>query len=77
VEEALGEAKTALNSDDAGQLKSAFDKLTSVSHKLAEAAYSQGGGAAGGPDAGGNPGQQGGGAGRKDDDVIDADFEEA
>ncbi|MBK7756382.1 MAG: molecular chaperone DnaK [Deltaproteobacteria bacterium] len=77
VEVALGEAKTALNSDDAGQLKSAFDKLTSVSHKLAEAAYSQGGGAAGGPDAGGNPGQQGGGAGRKDDDVIDADFEEA
>jgi hypothetical protein len=77
VEEALGEAKTALNSDDAGQLKAAFDKLTSVSHKLAEAAYSQGGGAAGGPDAGGNPGQQGGGAGRKDDDVIDADFEEA
>ncbi|MEY3213637.1 MAG: hypothetical protein RIT28_4118 [Pseudomonadota bacterium] len=78
VEEALGEAKTALNSDDAGQLKSAFDKLTAVSHKLAEAAYSQGGGAAGGPGApGGNPGQQGGGAGRKDDDVIDADFEEA
>ena len=77
VEEALGEAKTALNSDDAGQLKAAFDKLTSVSHKLAEAAYSQGGGAPGGPDAGGNPGQQGGGAGRKDDDVIDADFEEA
>ena len=77
VEEALGEAKTALNSDDAGQLKSAFDKLTAVSHKLAEAAYSQGGGAPGGPDAGGNPGQQGGGAGRKDDDVIDADFEEA
>ncbi|MCK6513675.1 molecular chaperone DnaK [Myxococcota bacterium] len=77
VEEALGEAKTALNSDDAGQLKAVFDKLTSVSHKLAEAAYSQGGGAPGGPDAGGNPGQQGGGAGRKDDDVIDADFEEA
>ena len=77
VEVALGEAKTALNSDDAGQLKSAFDKLTAVSHKLAEAAYSQGGGAAGGPGAGPNPGQQGGGAGRKDDDVIDADFEEA
>ena len=72
VESELATAKAALDTDDADQLKAAFDSLTQASHKLAQAAY-QGGeaGAEGAAPAGGA------GAADADDDVIDAEYEEA
>jgi molecular chaperone DnaK len=77
VEAALGEARAALDSDDANRMKDAFTKLQQASYKLAETMYQQGGdagGAAAGAAPGGAPGA---GGGKKPDDVIDADFEEA
>jgi molecular chaperone DnaK len=78
VDDALKDAKTALESNDAGQMKSAFERLTQAQHKLAEAMYakaaSAGGAAAGDgapPGGNGGPGGKPGG-----DDVVDADFEE-
>jgi molecular chaperone DnaK len=77
VEAGLAEAKAALDSDDVGRLKSAFEKLTQASYKLAEAMY-QGGGAAGAGAAGAGAAAGGASGGKKGgDDVIDADFEEA
>jgi len=74
VEGALVEAKSALDSDDVSRLKSAFEKLTQASYKLAETMYQGAGDAgAGGAAAGGAAA----GAGKKSDDVIDADFEDA
>ncbi|MSQ01945.1 MAG: molecular chaperone DnaK [Myxococcales bacterium] len=72
VEAALGEARSALDSDDAARLKGAFDKLQQASMKMGEAAYSAAGATPDGEATGGPP--PGGGA--KRDDVIDADFEE-
>jgi molecular chaperone DnaK len=80
IEEALKEAKTALEGDDAARMKAAMERLTTAQHKLAEAMYAKaarpGAGADDGgtgprPDAGAQ-GQPGGGR----DDVVDADFEE-
>jgi molecular chaperone DnaK len=76
VEAALGEAKGALDSDDVDRLKTAFEKLTQASYKLAEAMY-QGGGQPGAGGAAPNAGAPGGGGKKGGDDVIDADFEEA
>ena len=74
VEAALGDARAALDSDDVGRLKSAFETLQKVSMKLGEAAYApQGEGAAPGAPATGAPSN----GSAKRDDVIDADFEEA
>jgi molecular chaperone DnaK len=80
VEEALKDAKTALEGDDAEQMKGAFERLSKAQHKLAEAMYakaSQAGAAPGGGDgaAPGGNGSPGGKAGGRDD-VVDADFEE-
>ncbi len=72
VEEALGEARSALDSDDATRLKGAFDKLQAASMKMGEAAYSAPGAAPDGAPAGSPPPN----GGAKRDDVIDADFEE-
>ena len=81
VESALSDAKSALDSGNAGTMKTAFDALTQASYKLAETMYKDqgaGGGAAGGggPTGGGAAGGAGAGGGKRDD-VIDADFEEA
>jgi len=76
LEEALADAKRALESDDAAAMDGAAKKLTEAAHKLAEHMYQQapqgGPGAPGaGPSAGGGPGAQPGGAG---DEVIDAEY---
>src|SRR2546426_8288502 len=42
VEQALGEVKDALNSDDAARIKTASDALVTASHKLAEQIYQTG-----------------------------------
>src|SRR5260370_1718866 len=54
LEQALAEAKKALESEDTAKIEKAEAELTQVSHKLAEAVYrpSAGAGAAGGGAAG-------------------------
>ena len=69
IEAALAAAREAKDSDDIAKVKSARERLTKASHKMAESMYSQGGdgGGAAGPTAGG----------KADDDVIDAEFSES
>jgi molecular chaperone DnaK len=81
IEEAIAEVKRTIEGDDIAAIKTAQERLTAASHKLAEAMYAkstaqpgagEGAGAyGGGPEAGGHEG-----GGRKDDDVVDADFED-
>jgi molecular chaperone DnaK len=81
IENALGDAKKALESNDKAQMDKARETLTQASHKLAEqmykAAQSQPGA---GPQGGQAPGPQPGGANgagesqKKDEGVIDAEY---
>jgi molecular chaperone DnaK len=83
LEQALAEAKKALESEDTAKMKQATSQLEQASHKLAERLY-QGQGAAGAPPGGDGaaPGQgaggQGGGGqkpgGGAADEVIDAEY---
>jgi molecular chaperone DnaK len=83
VESAVADAKKALEGSDAGAMKTALERLTSASHKLAEAMYkSQAQGAppaeGAGPQAGAGGATNGAaGAGeqkKKDEGVIDAEY---
>jgi molecular chaperone DnaK len=85
IEEALAEAKTALNSNDADTMNNAFNRVQTASHKLAEVLYSQSGATSGAGDASGFAGGEqadaaGAGAtgststGGNADDVIDAEY---
>jgi molecular chaperone DnaK len=74
IDSALGDAKGVLESDDAAALKSAFDKLTQVQHRLAEKMYAKAAQESGA--SSGTSGGAEGSSGRPDDDVVDADFEE-
>jgi molecular chaperone DnaK len=82
VENALADAKKALEGGDAKAMNSAREKLTAASHKLAEAMYKQaqpqGGAPGAGPEAGGpQPGANGAASGngkKKDEGVIDAEY---
>lgn len=89
VEEALKEAKEALEGEDAERVDTARETLTAASHKMAEAMYGQGDGAAGAdPGAAGEapggdappadaPADGGDSADAGDGgEVIDAEFEE-
>jgi molecular chaperone DnaK len=76
IESALADAKKALESQDAAQIRSAADALARASHKLAEAMYAKaakGGGAQQEP-----PPASGDGSGdtAKKEDVVEAEFEE-
>jgi len=76
VEQALGEVKDALKSDDVARIKTASDALVTASHKLAEQIYQtgqgqQGGG--GGAAAGGGDRQSASGS---DEEVVDAEIVE-
>jgi molecular chaperone DnaK len=81
VEEALKEAKAAIDSDDAGRIGTAKEALLKASHKMAQAMYGQAGPgpeaeASAGPEAEAS-GQRPPGAARDDGgEVIDAEFEE-
>jgi molecular chaperone DnaK len=74
IESALEETRKAMTENDAARINSAVDRLTTASHKLAEAMYKAsaqqpGGAPPPGSDAG--PGDQG----KKDkDNVVDAEF---
>jgi len=90
IESAISEAKTALGGEDAAAMDSAFERLQTASHKLAEVLYSQtaagggGGGATGGAGAGEQASSASAGAaagdggstagGGADDNVIDAEY---
>jgi len=81
VENALADAKKALESNDKAQMDRAREALTKASHKLAEQMYKAtqpGPGAGAGPTPGAGEGPQPGGdgeAGKKQDEgVIDAEY---
>jgi molecular chaperone DnaK len=78
IEAALADAKAKLESQNASELNSAYDRLVKSSHKLAEAMYSKAGaaGTGGGADgAAGGQGASGAAAGGGNaDDVIDAEY---
>jgi molecular chaperone DnaK len=77
VESAIEEVKKAIAEGKLEQINAATDKLTTASHKLAEAMYRASGTGAGQPGAGPAGGEQapgGDGAGPKKDDVVDAEF---
>ncbi|MGB7131105.1 MAG: Hsp70 family protein, partial [Candidatus Sulfotelmatobacter sp.] len=80
VENAVADAKKALESNDKAQMDRAREALTAASHKLAEemykAAQAKGGptpGGAGPTDGGAAAGANGGGQ-KKDEGVIDAEY---
>src|SRR5262249_23460935 len=76
VESALGEAKKALESNDASAMRASADTLQRASHKLAEAMYAK----ASQQPGGGAPPKGDGAADSKSkdgkDDVVEAEFEE-
>jgi molecular chaperone DnaK len=78
VENAIADAKKALESNDKAQMDRARETLTQASHKLAEQMYKAtqapppGAGAAPGSEAGPAPG--GNGQAKKDEGVIDAEY---
>jgi molecular chaperone DnaK len=75
IEEAVAEARKAAEGEDAGAMRAAMDKLTKLSHRVAESLYKTAapppGGEAGGAAPGG-PTEQGGGGG--EGDVVDAEY---
>jgi molecular chaperone DnaK len=80
VENALADAKKALESNDKAQMEKARENLTQASHKLAEQMYKAAqpqGGPQGAPGAGPSAGPEPGGDGqakKKDEGVIDAEY---
>ncbi len=77
LDSAMERAKKALEANDADEIKSAHEALTTASHKLAEHMYqratSDSGKTQGGSDAGAADSSA---SGAKADDVVDADYEE-
>jgi molecular chaperone DnaK len=74
VEDALKEAKQALDSGNTDRIKTTMDQLTKASHKLAEIMYQKAQQQAGsGPSTSSDRGRQNGGP---DSDVVDAEFED-
>ena len=80
VENALADAKKALESNDKAQMDRARETLTQASHKLAEQMYKatqaagSGAGAGPTPGAGAAPGGDGHAQEKKDEGVIDAEY---
>src|ERR1700752_2749337 len=78
VENAIADAKKALESNDKATMDKAREKLTAASHKLAEQMYKAAQPAPGAtPGAGPTPGATAGGDGqgqKKDEGVIDAEY---
>jgi molecular chaperone DnaK len=81
IETAISDSKTALTGDDVDAMNSAFDRLQTASHKLAEVLYSQAGAAS--SESGSteeqassaSAGAEGdGGGSASDDNVIDAEY---
>jgi molecular chaperone DnaK len=75
IENALAEAKKALELQDAEPIRKAADDLGRASHKLAEAMYSKASKPSGG-DGEAGPGTEESPGGKAKDDVVEAEFEE-
>jgi molecular chaperone DnaK len=73
IESALEETKKAIGENDPDRINTAVDRLTSASHKLAEAMYKSASGQPGAQTAPPNGGDHGKNDGGKDD-VVDAEF---
>jgi molecular chaperone DnaK len=79
IESALDQAKKAIQAGDLSQINSTVERLTSASHKLAEAMYKQAGASqpaaeqAGGPQAGAADASGAGSKGKPEGEVIDAE----
>ena len=76
IEEAIEEAKKAIQAGDTSNITAAVERLTQASHKLAEAMYKQAGAAAGGGTTGTGAGASadgGAGKGKAEGEVIDAE----
>ncbi|HTP34362.1 MAG TPA: molecular chaperone DnaK [Candidatus Acidoferrales bacterium] len=73
IEDAIAETKKVLNGNDADLINSAIDRLTTASHKLAEAMYKS---TAQQPPTGGpqQPPPSSGGGDKGPDNVVDAEF---
>jgi len=78
VEDAIGNAKKALEGEDAAAIDAARQRLEGALHKVAEHLYKQQAESAGAGDAGaaGGDAGAGGSGGGGDDDVIDAEYTE-
>ena len=78
LRQALEEGREALKSDDPGKIDAATEKITAVSHKLAELMYKkqqeEASAGAGEGEAEGQTSEQGNST--SGDDVIDAEFTE-
>lgn len=80
IETAIAESKTALAGEDAGAMNSAFDRLQTASHKLAEVLYSQSSSTAtGAPEtneqaSSASASGDGSATSSADDNVIDAEY---
>jgi len=77
IEDAIAETKKAMNDNEPEKINAAVDRLTTASHKLAEAMYKSAGQPGAGPAPGGDGGgpKPGGDSGNKDKgDVVDAEF---
>jgi molecular chaperone DnaK len=74
AEEAVAEARKALEGEDAAAIKAAMEKLTKASHKLAEELYRQTGGPSAGPAPGPTAGPADAGQAPPQGDVVDAEY---
>jgi molecular chaperone DnaK len=75
VENAIADAKKALESADKAAMDRARETLTQASHKLAEQMYKAAQPTPGaGPEAGAGPAPGGNGQAKKDEGVIDAEY---
>jgi molecular chaperone DnaK len=79
VENAIADAKKALESGDKRQMDQARDQLTQASHKLAEHMYKaaqpqSAGGAGANANANAGPSPRGDGQARQDENVVDAEY---
>jgi len=74
VENAIADAKTALQSNDKDRMNKAREHLTQTSHKLAEQMYKAAQPQSGGPSAGTGPTPSSDGQAKSDDSVVDAEY---
>ena len=77
IEEAVAETRKAMEGEDADALKKAVERVTALSHRVAESLYKASGSQPG--EGGGSSGPSGSGgpsapAGGKPDDVVDAEY---
>ncbi|MBM4304239.1 MAG: molecular chaperone DnaK [Deltaproteobacteria bacterium] len=73
IEAAVKDGREAVQKDEYEQMQTCLDKLTALSHKMAEAMYKSSAQGAGGPQGQEAPGSEGA---KKEDEPIEAEFRE-